>query len=263
MQLTSSRNPRLQSIRRAAAAGKPTDDGLVVAEGPHLLEEALKSGSSRQWAVEQVFATPEARSRFPLLLAGDQFEIVDLAARAMDSTTATENPQGVLALLRPPVWTWDDVIGDQNLPLVILDAMQDPGNAGTLVRSAEAFGASGLVFSQGSARVSNGKFLRGTAGSIFRLPYLEEADLVRTVERVLASGRSLYALTPNGTRTLLDTSIGSRCALVIGSEGRGISNEVLARAQTIRIPTSAVESLNAAVAGSIALFEAQRQRAEA
>jgi TrmH family RNA methyltransferase len=260
MQLTSSRNPWLQSIRRAAAAGKPTEDGLVVAEGAHLLEEALRPRSGKRWVIERVFATAEAREHFASLLAGNEFEVVEVSARAMEATAATDAPQGILTLLRPPVWAWEDLVADQQLPLLFLDGIQDPGNTGTLVRSAEAFGASGVVFSKGSARISNGKFLRATAGSIFRMPHIEDAEPKDASERCRRSGLSVFALTPSASRSIFEAQIGHGCALVIGSEGRGVSRDVLDRAEELRIPARSVESLNAAVAGSIALFASQQQR---
>jgi len=232
----------------------------VVAEGAHLLEEALKPASRKRWVIERVFVTAEAREHFPLLLAGDDFELVELSARAMQATAGTETPQGVLTLLRPPAWAWEDLIVGQRLPVLILDGIQDPGNTGTLVRSAEAFGAGGVVLSKGSARVSNGKFLRASAGSVFRIPYIEDTGAKEAAERALRSGLLVFALTPSASRSVFEAQIGDGCALVIGSEGRGISREVLDRAEELRIPAQSVESLNAAVAGSIALFVSQQQR---
>src|SRR4051794_16915068 len=132
MQLTSTKNPVLQAIHRAAAAGRPTEDGLIVAEGPHLVEEALHG----QWQIEQIYATERARARYSQLLLGANTEIVEVSERAFASTAATETTQEVLALLRPRDWSWKDLLGPYAL-LVALDGIQDPGNAGTIVRSAE------------------------------------------------------------------------------------------------------------------------------
>ncbi|MGI8962616.1 MAG: TrmH family RNA methyltransferase [Bryobacteraceae bacterium] len=255
MQLTSTKNPILQAIRRAAAAGRPTEDGLIVAEGPHLVEEALRS----EWQVEQVFATERALARYSHLLLRVEIEIVEVSERAFASTAATETTQEVLALVRPRSWSWKDLLGPRALVLA-LDGIQDPGNAGTIVRSAEAFGATGLVFLRGCVRAANGKLLRAAAGSLFRVPFLEAITVEEFVEQARLDDLPLYVLAKDALSTLDDAALESRCALAVGSEGSGISPELLLAAQAVSIPTAKVESLNAATACSIALFEAHRRR---
>ncbi len=255
MQLTSAKNPVLQKIRRAAAAGEPTVDGLIVAEGPHLIAEALRS----EWRIDRVFTTPKARDRFASLLGEADAELIEVSERALASTAATESPQELLALLEPRKWSWEELTGVNSL-IVVLDGIQDPGNAGTIVRSAEAFGATGVVFLKGCARVANGKLLRATAGSIFRIPFLERIGAEEFVNQAEFARLAVYALTQGGRTPLSEADLRRDCALAVGSEGRGVSSELLAAARTISIPAIKVESLNAAVASSIALFEAQRQR---
>ncbi len=255
MQLTSTKNPVLQSIRRAASAGRPTEAGLVVIEGPHLLEEALRS----EWRIEQVFLTAQAQERHSQLLRSVHAEITEVSERAFAATASTETPQELLALLRPRSWVWKDLFGPSAL-VVALDGIQDPGNAGTIVRSAEAFGATGVVFLRGCARVANGKLLRASAGSIFRVPFLESITAADLIQQARLQSVPLYALTMRAPAALEDIDLAPRCVLVAGSEGAGVSGELLGAAQAISIPTTKVESLNAAIACSIALFEAQRQR---
>lgn len=255
MQLTSTKNPLLQSIRRAAAAGRPTENGLIVAEGPHLLEEALRG----KWRIEQVFATPGARERHPGLLSRIDAEVVEVSARAFGSMAVTEATQELLATLRPRAWRWDELIAGPAL-VVVLDGIQDPGNAGTIVRSAEAFGATGVVLLKGSARVANGKFLRATAGSIFRVPFLEDWEANDFVGQARRHDLKLYALNHAAVTTLARADFRPPAALAVGSEAHGISVDLARHVHPISIPTANVESLNAAVACSIALFEARRQR---
>ena len=255
MQLTSTKNPVLQAIRRAAAAGRPTEDGLIVAEGPHLVEEA----SGGEWQIAQVFATARARARHSKLLLKVDAETVEVSERAFASTAATDSTQEVLALMRPRHWSWKDLLGARAL-LVVLDGIQDPGNAGTIVRSAEAFGATGVVFLKGCVRVANGKLLRAAAGSMFRVPFLEAIRVEEFLEQARLAGVCLYALSTHAPTTLDDADLQTRCALAVGSEGAGMSRELLAAAQAVSVPTVKVESLNAATACSIALFEAHRQR---
>lgn len=255
MQLSSAKNPRLQSIRRAAAAGRPTEDGLIAAEGPHLIEEAIRG----QWPIEQIFVTGAGRERYGHLLRTAACEIVDVSARAFASTAATESTQEVLALVRPREWTWAELAQRPEALIVVLDGIQDPGNAGTIVRSAEAFGATGVVFLKGSVRVANGKFLRASAGSIFRLPFLEDMAADQVIRHIQTSELKLYALDASAGASLDEIDWRASCALVAGSEGAGVSAEVLSEAERVRIPAN-VESLNAGVACSIALFQARTER---
>jgi RNA methyltransferase, TrmH family len=253
--LTSKKNPLLQSIRRAAAAGRATENGLIVAEGPHLIEEALRG----LWTIEQVILTPAARERHSSLLRRIDAQMIEVSARAFESVAATETTQEVLALLRPRAWNWADLVSAAPL-IVVLDGIQDPGNAGTIVRSAEAFGATGVVLLTGCVHVANGKFLRATAGSIFRVPFLQgwQADAFVTLAR--DQRLKLYGLAQRAANLVTGADLRSGCALVVGSEGRGISPELADHVLHLSIPTVRVESLNAAVACSIALFEARRQR---
>jgi RNA methyltransferase, TrmH family len=257
MQLSSTKNPILKSIRRAAKEGSPTDSGLIVAEGPRLLREALRPSS--KWLVNRVLTTPEGRQRHAGLLEKANTEFTEISARVFGSLSGTETTQELITMLEAPRWSWRDVLGDSGVVL-ILDGVQDPGNAGTLVRSAEAFGASGVIFLDGCVRAANGKFLRATAGSIFRIPFLEGISRVELASHITRERFLLYALTAGGSIPVTQADFRRPCALVVGSEGRGISREVLGKSQAVEIPTSKVESLNAAVAGSIALFEAARQK---
>ena len=276
--IESPRNPLIQGVRRAASGGVATTEGLVAAEGPHLLGEAL----SGKWALEVVLATRAARTRFAALFARSKAAVIECSERAMEAASGTEHSQGVIALLRPKAWTWQDLLASnpkRGAPLVVLlDSLQDAGNAGTIFRSAEAFGATGVVLLEGSVHPANGKLVRASAGSLFRVPFLAHVNRGQALDRLTAAGCRIYGLAPAsaGLRTgeqdgnratasqtydLLNVTLSHATALVIGNEGAGLSPEVSAKAHLLSIPTQGVESLNAAVACSIALFEASRQRA--
>ena len=248
--IASTKNPLLKSIRKAAAHGALTDEGLAIAEGFHLLEEALKSGVE----IDAVIAAEAASDRLPQLARSRMVTVPD---RVFAELTTTEQPQGVITLVRPPRWTLADALGLRAMA-VVLDGVQDPGNAGAVIRSAEAFGATGVVFLKGTVNPWNPKCLRGAAGSSFRVPLV--AGL--TAVDFLAQAGSLVVFTamPHADRMLDQADFTHPCAIVIGGEGRGVSEPMGARAKHIRIPTRAVESLNAAVAAGVLLYEARRQR---
>ena len=151
-----------------------------------------------------------------------------------------------------------------NALIVVLDGLQDPGNAGAIVRAAEAFGATGAIFLKGTVSPYNPKTLRASAGSLFRLPMLHGVDAECALPALAESGVRLFAALPanrNGsTRPLDAVDLTVNCGLIIGNEARGVSPELRSTAQHVSIPTVGVESLNAALAAGILLYEARRQR---
>jgi TrmH family RNA methyltransferase len=240
--ITSAANPLLKDVRRAVARGGLTSGGLCVAETFHLLDEARRSGCE----VPIVLAAESVARQIPKLRG----KLLVLPDPLLAGISATETSQGVIALVRPPEWTPDDLF--RGAPLVVaLDAIQDPGNAGTIVRSAEAFGATGAVFLPGTVSPHNPKTLRASAGSLFRLPYILSA---------LPAQIQWYAAEARARRPLTDVDWTVGCGLIVGNEAHGLSASSKAIASAIAIPTTGVESLNAAVAASVLLYEARRQR---
>ncbi len=144
--------------------------------------------------------------------------------------------------------------------VVVLDGVQDPGNAGAIVRSAEAFGATGALFLKGTVSPFNPKTLRGSAGSLFRLPFLAGMDSGLALAAIKQKNLDLYAAQPRAELLLGDALLTWWFALIIGAEGKGVSAEWSSSAVGLRIPTVNVESLNAATAAAIVFYEAARQR---
>lgn len=256
MQLTSAKNPQLQAVRRAAASGRPTDSGFLVAEGPHLVEEALFRS---RWQVEHIYVSEAGFHRHAGLLRRSETEITEVSEAAFAATISTETSQGILALVRPRTFGWPDLLREP-AAIVILDAIQDPGNAGAIVRSAEAFGASGVILLSGSTRVSNPKFLRATAGSIFRLAYLEQMRAGEVIRIASENRIRLFTLAQDASKKINEVDFRSAYALIAGNEAAGVSGEIATTSECVSIPVVEVESLNAAIACSIALYEAARQR---
>jgi TrmH family RNA methyltransferase len=239
----------LREVRRAVRRGGLTEDGFAVAEGCHLLEEALRSGCQ----IGAILAAKSAKSAADSLVRGSRHRVTPVDDAAFQAISATETTQGVLALVRPPAWTMDQLFPARAM-VVVLDGVQDPGNAGTIVRTAEAFGATGAIFLKGTASPHNPKTLRASAGSLFRLPYVAGIDAFDH-NRV-----PVYAAQPRGSKPLAEIDLRGPFALVVGSEGRGVSAAIDAVAIGVAIPTKRVESLNAAMAAGIILYEASRQR---
>jgi len=246
----------LKDVRKAIARGSLTEDGLAVAESFHLLEEALRSDCE----VSAVFAAESVRGAVEAHVRGlKQIRIGVLPDDVFRTISSTEATQGVLALVRPPHWTVEQLFRGHALT-VVLDGVQDPGNAGSVLRAAEAFGATGVAFLKGSVNPYNPKCLRGSAGSIFRVPVVPALDPQVLLAAAEQRKIDLIALLPKSSRDLAATDLTRKCAIIVGSEGRGVSERLTEKATPVRIPTVGVESLNAALAAGIALFVARTQR---
>jgi len=254
--LTSPANPLLKDVRRAISRGGLTEQGYVVAETFHLLEEALRSDLDIKviLAAESVQATVQSHVRG---LSGIRLAVV--ADDVFQKLADTESSQGVITLANPPGWNLEQILRGKTLA-VVLDGVQDPGNAGAIVRAAEAFGATGVLFTKGTAGAFNSKTLRASAGSLFRIPFVQGVDV--TLARAALQQRlcAIYAAMPRGGVPLPEVDLRRKCALVIGSEAHGVGEAWRNGAVGVSIPSAGVESLNAAVAAGILLYEAQRQR---
>jgi TrmH family RNA methyltransferase len=261
MVVSSRTNARVKQLRAAFQGRARLSGGLVAIEGDHLLEEALRSGM----VLKAVFVSE--RREVPKIVPRG-VEVLRLTEDVFGSVVETQSPQGVAALLVPPVFSVQDVVGAgssaEATPLILVAVgLQDPGNLGTLVRSAEAFGAAGVLTTQGTVSAWNQKALRASVGSVFRVPVVDATASeieglkergVRLIAAVGADGAGVVAAQK------MDLTVG--CAVMIGNEGSGLAAEWMAMCDArVTIPCPGpVESLNAAVAGSLLLYEASRQR---
>jgi len=277
----SKQNARLKELRQALAhpgrisRSVPERNGfehsakhqnrLAGIEGSNLLEEALHAGLP----LACVFVALEAEALLETLPLGPNTEVLLLPRELLNSVLTTEAPQPVAALLEPPHWDWNDLLGltrqgssAKSGPLVVvLAGLQDPGNLGTVMRSAEAFGATGVLSLPGTVSAWNPKAVRASAGSIFRLPLLL-ATPENAFPYLRKAGLRILTTAIHGADPAHAVNLNAPVALVIGNEGNGVPEEIAAQcdaALTIPCP-GPVESLNASVAASILLYEALRQR---
>jgi len=258
--ITSAANPLLKDVRKALARGGLTASGGCVVETFHLLEEALGSPCRVRTviAAESVLAAAEDHLG---IRAG--IRLVTVPDKLLNAIADVAASQGVVALVDPPEHTVHQIFRAPSLVLVV-DGLQDPGNLGAILRSAEAFGATGLLLLKGVVSPFNPKALRASAGSVFRVPFVQGMAETLALEALRYNGADLFAAVPNTHGRLnsspSDADLTRPCAIVLGSEGRGVSSVMRSAARDISIPTAGVESLNAAVAAAILLYEARRQR---
>jgi TrmH family RNA methyltransferase len=234
---------------------------LAGIEGPNLLEEALRAGLR----LECVFVAQEAEPLLQNFSLPAGTEVLVLPRVLLESVLTTEAPQPIAALVEPPDWTWAHLLGDhrKNAPLVlVLAGIQDPGNLGTMLRSAEAFGATGVVSLPGTVSAWNPKSVRASAGSVFRLPLLA-VGVEECFTRLREAGVKVWTTTVHEAEPADLVNLAGPVACFIGSEGNGVPADLAAQADgAITIPCPGpVESLNAAIAASVLLYEASRQRA--
>ena len=264
----SKQNVHLKDLRRAlahpgqdrhslAGGSSPTLAGI---EGPNLLEEALRAGLRIPW----VFVAQGAEHLLDGLDLPAETEVLQVPKEVLDSALLTETPQPVAALIEPPSWSWADAVVSRTkaTPLIIvLAGLQDPGNLGTILRSAEAFGATATLSLPGTVSAWNPKAVRASAGSVFRLPLLE-TNVEECFSRLREASVRIWTTAVQGAEPADRIDLAGPVALLIGNEGNGVPQalaEMADGAVTIPCPGT-VESLNAAAAASVLLYEASRQR---
>jgi TrmH family RNA methyltransferase len=251
-------NPLVKDLRRAFAHGELTSDGYCAIEGVRIIEEAIRSGLK----FRAVFFSQSAESRAERLLpqVAAHVETLLLPNKLFASAVPSETPQGVAALVKIRESSLEELLAKaQAGPLLAIAGVQDPGNLGTMLRSAEAFGATGVLLGEGTVSPFNPKVVRASAGSVFRLAFARK-NLGETLEPMRTLGLRLFATSSHKGTPLHEANLSAPLALFIGSEGAGVPKDLLAKMdETLAIPHSPkVESLNAGVAASIVLYEVAR-----
>ena len=254
--LSSRQNPLAKQIRQLHQGKGRRELGAFLLEGSHLLQEALATGHP----LEQVCATPQWCDRHPDLVAA----LVDvrleiLSPELLEYVSTTVRPDGVLAIAprrskpQPPT--------DAQL-LIAVETLQDPGNLGTIIRTAAAAGADGVWLSDDSVDPESPKVLRASAGQWFRQPVGLSPDLAVTLRQCQAAGMQIAATLPRASHSLWDTDLARPTVILLGNEGAGLSEQLAALADcAVTIPQAVgVESLNVAISGALLLYEARRQR---
>ena len=242
---------KLQRRAERAAAGR------FLAEGPNLIEAAARRG-----VVERVFATDAAAQRHHALLDG--LAVVLVTDRAMKALSETVTPPGLVAVCRQPQSSLDELLAGRPGLVVVAADISDPGNAGTLIRLADAMGAAAVVFAGDAVDPYNGKCVRSSAGSILSVPVLSESDTVAVIETLRAGGLQVLATTLDGEVTLDDIQgeLPRRTAWLFGPEAHGLSRKVAEQAdRRVVIPMSGdVDSLTVAAAAAICLYQSAYAR---
>jgi TrmH family RNA methyltransferase len=255
-------NPLVKQLRQAFSRADLTSDGDCAIEGLRILEEAIRSGLRFTAAFFAESAMTKAERLLPQL--GANVETLMLPDQLFAGVVPSDSPQGVAALVRWKATSLADIVAHPRPGLVLAIAgLQDPGNLGTIIRSAEAFDAAGIIIGDGTVSPFNSKVVRGSSGSIFRLP-LARAKFTEAIPQLREHGYRMLATSSHKGTSLQDISFAGLTAIVIGAEGSGVPREILGQIdEIVAIPHSPkVESLNAGVAASIILYEASKHQSK-
>lgn len=260
--ITSATNQRVkQVIQWQTKARQRRIDNVYLVEGRKMFSEAPEN------QIREVYVWDEALEKLKnsdcdtynkLQRVGFEKITYDILKKMSD----TQTPQGIITVLNRPVYSIDDMVGGENPLLVLLENLQDPGNMGTIIRTGEGAGITGVIMSADTVDIYNPKVIRATMGSIYRVPFIYVEDIRATIKDLNSKGICTYAAHLKGETYYDGVSFKKPTAFIIGNEGSGLTEETAELAMSyIKIPMEGkVESLNAAIATSLLIYEAHRQR---
>lgn len=257
--ITSSSNVQIKNlIKLQKNARTRKEQNAFVTEGKKMFEEAKLLGIVKRAYVAESFCDllDETVENY---FQGMDYEIVD--DKVFKEASDTMTPQGIMAIVEKPSYTLEEMTNQENVRLLLLEDLRDPGNLGTIIRTAEGAGISGILMSKETVDVFNPKVVRSTMGSIFRVPFLYEENILETVKTLKNQGFSVVATDLQGKKEYTEETYGAKSCVVIGNEAKGISSSMRESANVlVRIPMCGkLESLNASVAAGIMMYEMLRQ----
>ncbi|MBS4537989.1 RNA methyltransferase [Clostridium sp. D2Q-11] len=259
--ITSSSNKFIKEIKSLNKKRDRNKKGLYFIEGLRLVEDAIKSNQPIEYILysDKIFQLEGGEELFDKFR--NQFSHYKIEHNLFKEISDTDSPQGIMAVINIRKYTLKDII-DENPFIIFLDRLQDPGNMGTIIRSADSLGASGIIISKGSVDIYNPKVVRSTMGSLFHLPIVEIDNSIETISKLKESGIKVLATSLEEAKYCYDSDLTTNILIIIGNEGNGISEELFNISdENIIIPMKGnSESLNVAMASSIIMYEVLRQR---
>lgn len=266
--ITSSSNQQMKNLSALLAKSKERKkQKSFVVEGAKMVFEApfgqiLKVYVSETYenALDNKKALLQLQERVREAQPDFSYEVV--ADSVFKSVSDTQTPQGILAVVKMPEYEFQDLLDGEKTQILVLESIQDPGNLGTMFRTGEGAGVTGVLMNKTTVDLFNPKTIRSTMGSIYRVPFYVVEDLQGALRQLKQEGVKLYAAHLKGSAMYDEFDYTTACGFLIGNEGNGLSDDIADLADTyIKIPMEGkVESLNAAVSGALLMYEANRQR---
>jgi len=254
------RSPRVRAVAKLAKRDARSETGLFLLEGPQAVAEALEF---RPELLVDLFATPTALERYSEIsrkAADAEIEVEFVTEQVLEAMADTVTPQGIVAVCRQFPTSIKDILSGEPKLIAILEEVRDPGNAGTIIRAADAAGADAVIFTGRSVDLYNPKVVRATTGSLFHVPVASGIELETVIERTKAAGLKVIAADIKGADLLAartEGALNGPTAWLFGNEARGLSDEHYALADwVITVPIYGhAESMNLATAASVCLYE--------
>ena len=261
IEITSIKNPLIKEIKSLYRKKERMKSKTFIIEGIKIIEEAIDHSYSIKNIIytDKLMNTKGGLEFFETIK--DREELIFVPDNIFREISDTENPQGVLAIARFRFEDLDKLKEKENPSLIFLDRLQDPGNMGTIIRTADAFNMDGIIITDGSVDPYNPKVVRATMGSIFRLPIYYIEDSIQGLSYLKENGLRIFSTSLEGSLPIYDIDYNKGFILVIGNESTGVSDEIYSLSdELIRIPMPGrAESLNAGVAASIIMYESMKQ----
>lgn len=258
--ISSMSNAQVKNLALLQKKPKARDEqGIFVIEGLKMFEEAMQLKLLRKAYVSESFYRDMLGERPNFF---DQFDYELLTDTVFKEVSETKTPQGIMGTVEQSKHSLQDMLNAPDACLLLLEDIRDPGNLGTMIRTAEGAGITGIIFGDSTVDIYNPKVIRATMGSIYRVPFYMTQDFYETLDTVKAHEITVFAAHLMGIPYDTEGSFRKRCAFLIGNEANGLTERASKAADTmIKIPMAGkVESLNAAVAAAILMYEAARQR---
>lgn len=260
--VTSKENSAVRRLRSLSDAKERKKEKAFLIEGVKMVEEALRDEAG----VQMVVAAPDLtqhHGRGVLKMAeARSVGILWISGKLLDSISESKTPQPVMAVVGMREHTEDLLLAHRSGLIVICHGLQDPGNLGTIIRTAEATGAAGVAITPNTVDPYNAKTVRASMGSILRVPVARIGDAAAFIRKCRETGFQTVAMVLKGEKTLFDADLRRPAAVIVGQEGSGLPDDVLKYADLrVRIPMAeSIDSLNVATSAAVFLYEAMRQR---
>lgn len=255
--ITSTSNPQIKKLLQLQKKSKVRNEEQVfIVEGLRMFQEVPKE------RVKKVYISESLYNRKKEELNLEKFPVEILSDKVFQHVSDTKTPQGIMCIVQQKKYEIEELFFDANPHFIVLDNLQDPGNLGTIVRTAEGAGVSAIFMSSDCVDIYNPKTIRSTMGSIYRMPFVYVEDMFTLLDKFREKKVTTYAAHLQGKHTYDKEDYRSGTAILIGNEGNGLRDEIAEKADVwVQIPMQGeVESLNAAIAASILMFEVYRQR---
>ncbi|MDP4094112.1 MAG: 23S rRNA (guanosine(2251)-2'-O)-methyltransferase RlmB [Bacillota bacterium] len=259
--ITSSQNPLVKEVKALKSKKARDESNSFFIEGIRLVEEALKEDIEiKKIFLSESFLSDKSSDLLISQIEQKKLDTFLLTDNILKDISDTENPQGVLAVLKIRNCSLDIIKG--NSFVLLLEAIQDPGNLGTIIRTADAAGADAVVMSKGCVDLYNPKVLRSTMGSVFHIPVCYNLDMEDTIVALKNKGIKVYAAHLSGEKSYVEEDYTKGCTFIIGNEANGITEDSAKKADVLlKIPMPGrAESLNASIAAGVLMYEVVRQR---